>query len=66
MSEAGMTIREDPMGNIWGRWAGSNAEAGSCRLPVNVILRAMLHAAISILANPVRHSCQYQAADKTP
>ncbi|DBA99429.1 TPA: hypothetical protein ACH3X3_012024 [Trebouxia sp. C0006] len=29
MSEAGMTIREDPMGNIWGRWAGSNAEAGA-------------------------------------
>ncbi len=28
MSEAGMTVREDPMGNIWGRWAGSDAEAG--------------------------------------
>ncbi|DBA83387.1 TPA: hypothetical protein ACH3X2_006532 [Trebouxia sp. C0005] len=29
MSGAGMTIREDPMGNIWGRWAGSDAEAGA-------------------------------------
>jgi len=29
MSEAGMTIREDPMGNIWGHWAGSDAEAGA-------------------------------------
>lgn len=29
MSEAGLTIREDPMGNVWGRWAGSDAEAGA-------------------------------------
>ena len=32
MSEAGLTIREDPMGNIWGRWAGSDAEAGAMRI----------------------------------
>ena len=31
MAEAGLTIREDPMGNIWGRWAGSDAEAGAMR-----------------------------------
>lgn len=29
MSEASMSIREDPMGNIWGRWAGSDTKAGA-------------------------------------
>lgn len=28
MQEAGMTIREDAMGNIWARWTGSDVDAG--------------------------------------
>ena len=28
MEKAGLTIREDPMGNIWGRLAGSETKAG--------------------------------------
>ena len=29
MSEAGLDIREDPMGNIWGHWEGSEKGAGA-------------------------------------
>jgi len=29
MTDIGLTIREDPMGNIFGRWEGSDAGAGS-------------------------------------
>ena len=28
MQEAGMSIHEDAMGNIWARWIGSDADAG--------------------------------------
>lgn len=28
MQEAHLAIREDPMGNIWGRWAGNDPSAG--------------------------------------
>lgn len=27
MKDAGLTIREDPMGNIFGRWEGADPEA---------------------------------------
>ena len=30
MEEQGMSIREDAMGNIFGRWAGTDDTAGSC------------------------------------
>lgn len=28
MEDAGMSIREDAMGNIWARWEGLDADAG--------------------------------------
>ena len=34
MHKADMSIREDPMGNIWGRWAGSDNNAGVSYLSV--------------------------------
>ncbi len=38
MEDAGLVVREDVMGNIFGRWQGSNASAGArpcrrCQLP---------------------------------
>ena len=33
MEEAGLRIREDVMGNIFGRWQGSNASAGAPQTP---------------------------------
>jgi acetylornithine deacetylase/succinyl-diaminopimelate desuccinylase-like protein len=29
MTAAGLTVREDPMGNIFGRWEGTDPNAGA-------------------------------------
>ena len=43
MNTARMSIREDPMGNIWGKWTGSDADAGRSefdhRVQVSLSLR---------------------------
>ena len=33
MAETGLTVREDPMGNCFGRWAGSDNTAGCATVP---------------------------------
>lgn len=38
MVAAGLKIREDPMGNIFGRWEGSNASTGGNLLCTDLLL----------------------------
>lgn len=43
MEEAGLTIREDPMGNIYGRMQGSSSATGVPRLLVAAIEKLCAH-----------------------
>lgn len=37
MTAAGLTVREDPMGNIFGRWEGSDPNAGAGAHPIAAV-----------------------------
>lgn len=40
MKDAYLTIREDAMGNIWGRWTGSDASEGMCTRNMHDLTKA--------------------------
>jgi acetylornithine deacetylase/succinyl-diaminopimelate desuccinylase-like protein len=56
MKEAGLSIREDPMGNIFGRWVGEDPNAGGtlsasilCSpFQCHVLLAPALHARLQL------------------
>lgn len=50
MQEAGMSIREDAMGNIWSRWTGSDVDAGESS------------ATLALRAAGLPGSCYYSSA----
>ena len=42
MQDAGMSIREDAMGNIWARWKGADADAGASSGTTSLMATALV------------------------
>ena len=56
MQDAGMSIREDAMGNIWARWKGADADVGeSSRTTALMTTASVLLARCTIVHAPGNH-----------
>lgn len=61
MTEAGLTIREDPMGNIFGRMEGADPSAGAGSFPAHA---TYTHCGPASLHHASMHSCMsYNESD---
>lgn len=57
MQKAGMSIREDAMGNIWARWKGADADAGELCGTIAPFCLSCWQAATTLHA-PGNHYCK--------
>ena len=57
MEQAGLAIREDPMGNIWGRLAGSEPKAGELT-PREGDSTLEYYASVNSICICIQHGCR--------